>query len=140
MIICVKCRLEMTVKCVGVNVISLVNGCGHKVYSGDCLECLQCGTQMIVPSPHPFLEHYQDGFAERVAALKPDQEGSNTITFWHTRKERLECPTPPWSRSADSRLNNPHKCVVCHLNYVDAEEGYDTCISCEVRASKPTAL
>jgi hypothetical protein len=75
-----------------------------------------------------------DGFW--VFFVQKDRHG-----YWESRVLRLVADAldeinKPWLRHIDEMslvedaLNRANKCTVCHVNYVDTENGYDTCDDC----------
>ncbi len=71
--VCVKCNLSMRPFKNGtaVEVMSVEIG-PYQLYSGDCYECPDCKTQVVVGfGRHPVAEHFQANYAVQIADWKP---------------------------------------------------------------------
>lgn len=74
MIVCCKCNQQMRPKQNGVYFIEVLeNGITpYKLWSGDLVECQNCGTEIITGiAMHPIAESWQDDFSQKIESFKP---------------------------------------------------------------------
>lgn len=73
MFICANCNRAMRPKKNGVAFTEMAQDRPYKLWMGDLWECQDCGNQIIYsrPSQSPIAEHFQEGFAAKLASYKP---------------------------------------------------------------------
>lgn len=74
MTICCKCNQQMRPKKNGVYILEVLeNGITpYKLWSGDLIECQNCGTEVVIGfGLHPIAEHWQGDFQQKLESFKP---------------------------------------------------------------------